>query len=159
MATWTHIRFGGGAFGKTAALAFVVLLLRSPVVLAARNGIPGPPPPPQPPCISTATLFQTSEATIDLRCVVRNVGVTPHTVTAEFRDDTNLLQGGNTELLLPGESLTAGEPVASNLRACVVTTAEGTTDALGDLAVVLQAGPLETEGKIFQQCAPAKPLP
>ena len=153
-----------GALGKTAGLVLVVLLLETHVVLAAIGGIPGPgdhvPGPPSPPCISTAPIFAPNHSI----CWVRNVGVGSHFVRIDIRGAGNLTLDTLSELLAPGvfDGLRVD---VSNAVSCVVTTDEGTTKALEDLAVELQvfttstghAG--ETEGRMFQQCAPATPLP
>jgi hypothetical protein len=60
--------------------------------------------------------------------------------------------------LAPGHGIVFSSCPPRNITAsdaCVVTTDEGTTDALQDLAVVLQfsSPAAETEGKIFNSCA------
>jgi len=160
-------RFAIGALGKTAALMLVLLALGTHVALAAVGGVPGPPnhvpgppPPPPPPCISTAPLFAPDHSI----CWVRNVGVAAHFVRIDIRHAGNVILDTYSKLLAPG--IFDGLRVEiSNAVSCVVTTGEGTTNALEDLAVELQAFTTstghagETEGRIFQQCAPAAPLP
>jgi hypothetical protein len=144
----------------TAFIALLVSVLATRTVFAA--GIPLPPPP-QPPCIATAGLDnpEVFDPHAGYWCMVVNVGATTHNVAISIKDPTNLQDlGFSTATLTPGaetSSLTGGfTPMA-----CEVTTDEGTTDALGDLAVVFQmevdglrVG--ETKGKIVQQCQPTK---
>ncbi len=159
MATWMHEHCCVRALGRTAILALVLLLSQAEVVLAARGGIPGPPPPP---CISAGPISVSG----CFACLVRNVSNVNHFVTAQLVDPANnaintfsslhgILAPGTTEFIEACPTLT--------LHSCVVTTEEGTPDALQDLAVVLQTLNAErtlplgqTEGKIYQQCAPAK---
>jgi len=158
----------------TVALALPLLLLRADVVLAA-VGPPFPPPVPfsQPPCISTGTLD--TPANSFYLCTVRNIGPAAHTVTIAIRDNSNVNVSDKASVTLaPGTSTNLTSPVfgTQSQLSCVVTTAEGTTDALQDLAVVLQielqsstnlgiiglpSG--ETEGNVFPQCAPATTPP
>lgn len=78
----------------------------------------------------------------------------------DIRDAGNLTESATIPLTVaPGHATGATFcPPANNTAsdACVVTTDEGTTDALQGVAVVPQfdspAG--ETEGKIFKSCAP-----
>jgi hypothetical protein len=137
--------------GTTAKLAFVSNVPKS---------IPGPPPPPPPPCITTATLQENGFTTGSYICSVRNGGVVSHNVTIRIVNTGNDADNGNRTpvLLAPGKTTSEGFSPPSDQTsadACVVTTDEGTTDALSDLVVVLQfsdpAG--ETEGKIINSCA------
>jgi hypothetical protein len=151
------------SFEKIAALTLVLSLMGVQAAFSAVGGIPGPPivTPPPPPCISTGLLaeVQTDTSVGCYTCYVRNVGTVSHNVSTDIRDAGNLTDSGTIPLTVaPGHSTGATFcPSANNTAsdACVVTTDEGTTDALQDLAVVLQfdspAG--ETEGKIFNSCA------
>jgi hypothetical protein len=163
------------SFTVVALIVLVLLLLRAHVVLAEQGGIPGPPPVPVPlpPCISTAPL-DTPVSSFYL-CTVRNIGPAAHTVTIAIRDNSNVDVTVKAPVTLtPGTSTNLTSPVTGteSQLSCVVTTAEGTTDALQDLAVVLQielqaktgegivglpSG--ETEGNVFPQCAPATTPP
>jgi hypothetical protein len=152
------------SFEKIAVLTLVLSLMGVQAAFSAAGGIPGPPivTPPPPPCISTGFLaeVQTDTSVGCYTCYVRNVGTVSHNVSTDIRDAGNLTDSGTIPLTVaPGHSTGATFcPSANNTAsdACVVTTDEGTTDALQDLAVVLQfdspAG--ETEGKIFNSCAP-----
>ena len=150
------------SFEKIAVLTLVLSLMGAQSAFAAAGGIPGPPivTPPPPPCISTGFLSEDGTSVGCYTCTVRNVGTVSHTVAVDIRDEGNLADGGRIPLpVAPGQS-TGTEfcphPNFTSADACVVVTDEGTTDALQDLAVVLQfsspAG--ETEGKIFNSCVP-----
>ena len=159
-----RVRIAVGTLGKRAGLILAVLLLGTHVALAAVGGVPGSPGripgPPPPPCISTAPIFAPNHSI----CWVRNVGVAAHFVRIDIRQAGNLTLDTLLEVIAPGKFDGLRIDV-SNAVSCVVTTDEGTTNALEDLAVDLQvfttstghAG--ETEGRMFQQCAPATPLP
>src|SRR5215469_15669947 len=148
------------SLGKITALTLVLSLLGVRSVFARAGGIPGPPPPPPPPCITTATLQENGFTTGSYICSVRNGGVVSHNVTIRLVNIVNGADSGNRlpTVLAPGKTTSEGFSPPSNqtsAEACVVTTDEGTTDALSDLVVVLQfsdpAG--ETEGKIINSCA------
>lgn len=152
------LKFGLRAIGTTTVLAILVLLLETRV-LAAQVGIPGPP---QPPCIATAPLdnpLLTVEGNT-YWCFVRNVGVATRNVSIDIRDELQT-EGFDTFTLTPGK---VGNTIAGHFTpmSCVVRSAEGTTDSLQDLMVVLQieatnGAPLgEEKGKFFQQCPPSK---
>lgn len=148
-------------------LIAALMLLQAAAVLAAPptgpTGPHGPPPPPTPPqpCISTGLI---AFAPV-VFCTVRNVGVVTHNVTMDVRDEDNLSAGfsGNaTPSLGPGTSNFIVASSISFQEACVVTTDEGTPDALADLSVVLyyvtgnEGNPTsETAGQIFKKCAPS----
>jgi hypothetical protein len=158
------------AFGGTISFVLLLLMSLTRLAFAAEGGIPGPPPPPPAPCISTALLLgvqtsATQNSTL-FACTVRNAGVHAHHVTIDLRDETNVSRGSPLVQQLPsGDSATGlafGVVPAVGLfgLACVVTTDEGTTDALNDLKVVLQASDSvtrategETEGTILSSCA------
>ena len=149
---------------KIAVLTLVLSLMGVGSAFAAAGGVPGPPhvTPPPPPCISTGFLAEVqSDTSVGCyTCYVRNVGVVSHNVSTDIRNAGNFTDSATIPpAVAPGHSTGATFcPAANNTAsdACVVTTDEGTTDALKDLAVVLQfdspAG--ETEGKIFNSCAP-----
>lgn len=147
---------------KIAVLTLTLSLMGAGAAFAAAGGIPGRPifTPPPPPCISTGFLSEDGFSVGCYTCTVRNVGAVSHTIAVDIRDEANLADSGRVPLpVAPGQSTGAGFCPPANVTssdACVVVTDEGTTDALQDLAVVLQfsspAG--ETEGKIFNSCAP-----
>jgi hypothetical protein len=150
------------SFEKIVVLTLILSLMGVRAAFAAAGGVPGRPTPPPPPCISTGFLQEDDTSVGSYFCGVRNVGGTSHNVTVDFRDAGNLTDERNRTpiTLAPGHGIVLDfSPhvgfTASD--ACVVTTDEGTTDALQDLAVVLQfsspAG--ETEGKIYNSCAPS----
>ena len=149
------------SFEKITVLTVILSLISAGAAFAAAGGIPGRPTPPPPPCIATGLIEESNfDAVGCYLCNVRNVGATSHQVTIDIRDTGNLtdsaniapitLAPGHTSLFsfCPPDNQTSGD-------ACVVTTVEGTTDALEDLAVVLQFSTpaSETEGKIFNSCA------
>jgi hypothetical protein len=145
---------------KIIVLALVLSQLGVRSAFARAGGIPGFPPPPQPPCITTATLQENGFTSGSYICSVRNAGVVSHQVTIRIVNTGNGADSGNRTpvSLAPGKTTSEGFSPPSNQTsadACVVTTNEGTTDALSDLAVVLQfsdpAG--ETEGEIINSCA------
>ena len=151
-----------GSFEKIAVFTFVLSLLGVGETFAAAGGVPGRPTPPPPPCISTGFLQEDDTSVGSYFCGVRNVGGTSHKVTVDFRDAGNLTDERNLSpiTLAPGHGIVFDFPPHMGFTAsdaCVVTTDEGTTDALQDLAVALQfsspAG--ETEGKIYNSCAPS----
>jgi hypothetical protein len=149
------------SFEKIAVLTFVLSLLGVGEVFAAVGGVPGRPTPPPPPCISTGLLQEDDTSVGTYFCSVRNVGTVSHAVTIDVRDAGNLTESGTAVplTLAPGHGIVLSAPPTRNFTAsdaCVVTTDEGTTDALQDLAVVLQfsSPAAETEGKIFNSCAP-----
>lgn len=151
------------SFEKITVLTVIFSLMGGGAAFAAAGGFPGRPTPPPPPCISTGFLAENGfEAGGCYFCNVRNVGVTSHTVAVEVRDQLNFIEGGTIpQPLAAGQGIIVSSCPPANQTssdACVVTTDEGTTDALGDLAVVLQfstpAG--ETEGKIFNSCAASR---
>jgi hypothetical protein len=135
-------------------------LLRAQPVLADRPPGVGPAPHLHAvPCISTGLIFTVNAAF----CFVRNVGVVSHNATSELRNGGNQIVKSSPLSLGPGEGVIGAIAYVSDESAvaCILTTDEGTTDALKDVAVVLQvfdksggaAG--ETEGQIFQECAPS----
>ncbi len=147
-------------FQKIAVLTLVLSLSGVRSAFARAGGVPGPPPPPPPPCITTATLQENGFTTGSYICSVRNGGVVGHNVTIRIVNTGNGADSGNRTpvSLPPGKTTSEGfSPPGdqTSAEACVVTTDEGTTDALSDLAVVMQfsdpAG--ETEGKIINSCA------
>jgi hypothetical protein len=150
------------SFEKIAVLTLVLSLLGVGAAFAAAGGIPGPPhvTPPPPPCISTGILEEDGPAASCYFCSVRNVGLVSHNVTVDVRNAGNFTESGTIPLTVaPGHGLVVASCTTANVtasNACVVTTDEGTTDALQDLAVVLQfeSPAAETEGKIFNSCAP-----
>ena len=151
------------SFEKITVLTLILSLIGAGAAFAAAGGFPGRPIPPPPPCISTGFLAENGFETGGCYfCGVRNVGVTSHTVAVEVRDQLNFIEGGTIpQPLAAGQGIVVSSCPPANQTssdACVVTTDEGTTDALGDLAVVLQfstpAG--ETEGKIFNSCAASR---
>ena len=142
---------------QIAAFTLILSLLGVRSAFARAGGIPGPPPPP---CITTSTLQENGFTTGSYICSVRNGGVVSHNVTIRLVNIVNGADSGNRlpTVLAPGKTTSEGFSPPSNqtsAEACVVTTDEGTTDALSDLVVVLQfsdpAG--ETEGKIINSCA------
>jgi len=150
------------SFEKITVLTLVLSLVSAGSAFAAAGGVPGRPTPPPPPCISTGFLAEVqSDTSVGCyTCYVRNVGVVSHNVSTDIRNAGNFSDSATIPLPVPPGHSTGATfcPAANNTAsdACVVTTDEGTTDALQDLAVVLQfdspAG--ETEGKIFNSCAP-----
>jgi hypothetical protein len=147
---------------KIAVLTLMLSLIGVGAAFAAAGGVPGRPTPPPPPCISTGYLQEDDTSVGSYFCSVRNVGATSHKVTVDFRDAANLTDERNLTpiTLAPGHGIVFDFPPHMGFTAsdaCVVTTDEGTTDALQDLAVVLQfSSPVgETEGKIFNSCAPS----
>ena len=153
------------SFEKIAVLTLTLSLMGAGAAFAAAGGVPGRPTLPPPPCISTGILAENGFETGGCYfCNVRNVGITSHTVGVEVRDQLNLIEGGTIPLpLAAGQGIVVSSCPPANVtssNACVVTTEEGTTDALGDLAVVLQFSTpaSETEGKVFNSCAPSKGL-
>jgi len=145
-----------------AIFVLAISTLSAGKAFAMAGGIPGPPvvTPPPPPCITTATLQENGFTTGSYDCSVRNGGVVSHKVTIRIVNiDNGAVSGNRTPVLLaPGKTTDEGFSPPSNqtsAEACVVTTDEGTTDALSDLVIVLQftdpAG--ETEGKIIDSCA------
>ena len=152
------------SFKKIAVLALTLSLMSAQVVFASSGGVPGPPhvTAPPPPCISTAFLaeVQTDSSVGCYTCTVRNVGTVSHNVSTDIRDAVNLTESATIPLpVAPGHSTGATACPPANTTAsdaCVVTTDEGTTDALQDLAVTLQfdSPSGETAGKIFNSCAP-----
>jgi len=150
------------SFEKITVLTLILSLVGVRAALAAAGGVPGRPTPPPPPCISTGFLQEDDTSVGSYFCSVRNVGATSHQVTVDFRDAGNLTDERNLVpiTLAPGHGIVFDFSPHVGFTAsdsCVVTTAEGTTDALQDLAVVLQfsspAG--ETEGKVYNSCAPS----
>ena len=150
------------SFEKITVVTLVLSLMGAGSAFAAAGGVPGRPTPPPPPCISTGFLQEDDTSVGSYFCSVRNVGGTSHQVTVDFRNAGNLTDERNISpiTLAPGHGIVFDFPPHAGFTAsdaCVVTTDEGTTDALQDLAVVLQfsspAG--ETEGKIFNSCAPS----
>jgi hypothetical protein len=146
---------------KIAVLTLILSLLGGGAAFAAAGGIPGPPhfTPPPPPCISTGFLEENDTSVGCYFCSVRNVGGTSHNATIDFRDAGNLTDNATTIPLLPGHGIVVSSCPPRGFTAsdaCLVSTDEGTTDALQDLAVVLQFSTpaSETEGKIFNSCAP-----
>ena len=156
---------------KIAVLTLVLSLLSVHAAFAAAGGIPGRPTPPPPPCISTGPIFEFPPGCYS--CQVRNVGTTTLGATIDIRNDENQSeQTTPPSQLLPGRtnltSFCGGGFIAAS---CVVTTQGGTTDELADLAVVEQYAPgrpsqpngifvtstsvSETEGKVFNSCAPS----
>lgn len=122
------------------------------------------------PCISTPSL----DATIFIKgvtCTVRNVGITPHTVTITITDNNNNALQTVSPTIQPGQSSGTGMGPSNPQLACVVTSAEGTLAALRDLAVVEQiiltansdngspTSETEATGTIFNSCAPPKTSP
>ena len=150
------------SFEKIVVLTLILSLMGVKAAFSAAGGVPGRPTPPPPPCISTGFLQEDDTSVGSYFCSVRNVGGTSHKVTVDFRDAGNLTDESNISpiTLAPGHGIVFDFPPHAGFTAsdaCVVTTDEGTTDALQDLAVVLQfsspAG--ETEGKIYNSCAPS----
>jgi len=155
------------SFETITVLTLTLSLMGAGAAFAAAGGIPGPPHfvPPPPPCISTGLLAENGfENGGCYFCNVRNVGITSHTVGVEVRDQLNFIEGGTIpQPLAAGQGIIVSSCPPANQTssdACVVTTDEGTTDALRDLAVVLQfsAPAGETEGKIFNSCASSRGL-
>ena len=159
-------------FEQIALLTLALFMLDIEAAFAAAGGVPGPPTvTPVFPCISTGLLQENDTRTGSFFCSVRNVGVASHNVRIDIIDGVNLIDAGfaSSVALAPGHGtiLTFGpNPNFTAFDACVVTTDEGTIDALQDLRVVMQfsfvspAG--ETEGEIFNACAPPEgvaPLP
>jgi len=145
-------------------LVITLILLPHSVRGAGPTPPPGRPPNlplPPGPCISTGLLFNSPF----VFCTVRNAGTVPHNVTIDVRDDRNFslsYRGNATESLDPGTSNGIIATPPAGMVACVVTTDEGTPDALKDLSVVLfnsggdNGSPTaDTAGQIFQKCAPS----
>jgi len=155
--------FGKGlvvSFEKIAVLTLVLSLISVRAAFAAAGGIPGRPTPPPPPCISTGFLQEDDTSVGCYFCSVRNVGAVSHNVTVDIRDAGNLTDERNLlpSTLAPGHGIVFSFCPSRNFTAsdaCIVTTDDGTTDALQDLAVVLQfsSPAAETEGKIANSCA------
>jgi hypothetical protein len=147
---------------RVAVLTLALSMLGAGVAFASAGGIPGPPivTPPPPPCIATGIIQEDDTSVGCYFCNVRNVGTVSHNVAVDVRNTGNFTESGTIPLpLAPGHGIVVSACptrgfTASN--ACVVTTDEGTTDALQDLAVVFQysSPAAETEGKIFNSCAP-----
>jgi hypothetical protein len=150
------------SFEKIVVLTLILSLMGVRAAFAAAGGVPGRPTPPPPPCISTGFLQEDDTSVGSYFCSVRNVGAVSHNVTIDVRDAGNLTDNRNRFpfTLAPGHGIVFDFSPHMGFTAsdaCIVTTDEGTTDALQDLAVVLQfsspAG--ETEGKIYNSCAPS----
>jgi hypothetical protein len=149
------------ALAAVLSVAAASLALGAGAAFAAVGGLPGPPHvTPVSPCISTGFLQEDDTSIGSFSCSVRNVGVVSHNVTIDIRDGGNLTDGGfaHSVSLAPGHgTLLSFSPHKdfTAFDACVVTTDEGTTDALQDLRVVMQfSSPTgETEGTIFGACA------
>jgi hypothetical protein len=148
------------SFERMAVLTIVLSLMGVRAAFAAAGGFPGRPTPPPPPCIATGYLQEDDTSVGCYFCSVHNVGTVSHNVTIDVRNTGNVSDNRNLIpfTLSPGHGIVFSSCPSSNFTAsdaCIVTTDEGTTDALQDLAVVLQfsspAG--ETEGKIFNSCA------
>ena len=141
----------------TAVILFLLMLQQTGEALAASPPQPGPPIP----CISAAlALTSTSQ---ELACEVHNVGTATHNVTVDLRNGSNHSVNNLTFSIPPGSNGNVGSLFAVS---CIVTTDEGTKDALGDLGVVLEAidtasfqVQAATEGRIFNSCAPATAPP
>lgn len=152
------------SFEKIAVLTLGLSLLGAGAAFAAAGGVPGRPTPPPPPCVSTGFLQDPGTEGSCYICTVRNVGTASHNVSTEIRDAGNLTDSGTIPLTVAPGQATGTEfcphPDFTASDACVVATDEGTTDALQDLAVVLQfsSPAAETEGKIFNSCAPSSGL-
>jgi len=150
------------SFENIAFLTLVLSTMGVGAAFGAVGGVPGPPPvKPVSPCISTGFLGK-SGATGSYLCSVRNVGLVSHNVTIDIRDQGNLTDNANASPtpLAPGHGTGVGFSPPENVTAsdaCVVTTDEGTTDALEDLRVVMEfsSPATETEGEIFTSCAPS----
>ncbi|HKV53999.1 MAG TPA: hypothetical protein VJN94_05090 [Candidatus Binataceae bacterium] len=132
--------------------------------------------PPPPPCISTAPLFEFPVGCYD--CQVRNVSANSHGATIKLITAENQTAQTTPSVFLgPGRTISTGFcGKGFDFISCVVTTQEGTTAALHDLAVVEQYAPgppiadgngtgntspssAETEGKIFNSCvSPTGPV-
>jgi len=148
---------------RLAVLVIVLSLMGVRAAFAAAGGFPGRPTPPPPPCISTGYLQEDDTSVGCYFCSVRNAGAGNHHVTIDVRNTANFTESRNLVpfTLLSGHGVVFSSCPSSNSTAsdaCVVTTDEGTTDALQDLAVVLQfsAPAGEAEGKIFNSCAPSR---
>ena len=159
------------AFQKIAVLTIVLSILGVRTAFSAAGGIPGRPTPPPPPCISTGPIFEFPAGCYS--CQVRNVGTINHGATIDLRTAENQSEETTPPIFLtPGRSIQTSFCGNGFLSvSCVVTTQEGTTDDLSDLAVVEQYAPgapatqggvittspslAETEGKIFNSCAPS----
>ena len=158
-------------FQKIAVLTIVLSILGVRTAFSGAGGIPGRPTPPPPPCISTGPIFEFPAGCYS--CQVRNVGTINHGATIELRTTENQSEETTPPIFLtPGRSIMTSFCGNGFLSiSCVVTTQEGTTDDLADLAVVEQYAPgrpsepggvgntspslAETEGKIFNSCAPS----
>lgn len=160
-------------------LTLVLSLTGVRAAFSAAGGVPGRPTPPPPPCISTGPIFEFPAGCYS--CQVRNISANTLGATIDLRNEENQTEQTTPPTLLsPGRSIITGFCSNGFLSvSCVVTTLEGTTDALGDLAVVEQYAPgaptneggifttssssAETEGKIFNACVPSAgpvaPLP
>ena len=159
------------SFANIAVITLVLSLLSVRAVFAAAGGIPGRPTPPPPPCISTGPIFEFPAGCYS--CQVRNVGTINHGATIDLRNEENQSEQTTPPVFLsPGRSIITAFCGGGFLSvSCVVTTQAGTTDDLGDLAVVEQYAPgrpsepngifvtstsaSETEGKSFNSCAPS----
>ena len=150
------------SFEKIAVLTLVLSMLGVGVAFAAAGGIPGPPivTPPPPPCIATGIIQEDDTSLGCYFCNVRNVGTVSHNVAVDVRNTGNFTESGTIPLpLAPGHGIVVSACPTRGFTAsdaCIVTTDEGTTDALHDLTVVFQfsSPAAETEGKIFNSCAP-----
>jgi hypothetical protein len=157
------------SFEKIAVLTMVLSMVSVGAAFAAAGGIKGRPNPPPPPCISTGPIFEFPVGCYS--CQVRNVGPNTKGATIDLRNEEN-----QSEVTTPPVQLLPGRTIITSFCgngflsvSCVVTTQEGTTDDLSDLAVVEQYAPKrssdggtstlpsasETEGEIFNSCAPS----
>ena len=159
------------SFEKIGVLTVVLSMLTVSAAFAAAGGIPGRPTPPPPPCISTGPIFEFPAGCYS--CQVRNVGTSTLGATIDIRNEENQSeQTTPPSQLLPGRTNITGFCGGGFLSvSCVVTTQGGNTDELNDLAVVEQYAPgrpsepngifvtstsaSETEGKVFNSCAPS----
>jgi hypothetical protein len=157
------------SFETITVLTLVLSILSVRAVFAAAGGIPGRPTPPPPPCISTGPIFEFPAGCYS--CQVRNVSANDHNATIDLRNEQN-----QSEDTTPPVFLSRGRSIITSFCgngflsvSCVVTTLEGTTDDLNDLAVVEQYAPAkpganvsistsasETEGKIYNSCMPSE---
>jgi hypothetical protein len=85
-----------------------------------------------------------------------------HSITVRWVQCNNVSLKSESLVINPGTNF-FGVDNTSDCEACVVTSSEGTVDALQDLLLVQQVIPLilsgsadsaATEGKIFKSCAP-----
>jgi hypothetical protein len=158
-----------GSPRKITILSVGLLFSAAQAAMAAQPVFPLPPvfEPPPPPCISTASLFEFPPGCYT--CDVRDVSANNYTVTINMVNAQN-----QSEDLTPPTSLTAGRSIFDEICtttgfleiSCVVTTSDGKTTSLNDLAVVEQYAPTvipegnastsnseaETEGKIYNSC-------